>query len=149
MSLDATIAQLARTRPFDEMPRDALQLVAFSAETLKLAAGDELFRQGDTADCAYFVLSGVIGQTVEGANRGHSARAGALIGESALLAEVARPASARASQAATLLRICRPVFQKVLGEFPSEAAKMRARLAKKTRILTSQLDALRKRALAD
>ena len=43
MSLDATIVQLARTRPFDEMPRDALQLVAFSAETRKLAAGEELF----------------------------------------------------------------------------------------------------------
>jgi CRP-like cAMP-binding protein len=149
MSLDATIAQLSRTRPFDELPRDALQLVAFSAETLKLAAGDALFQQGDAADCAYFVLSGVIGQSVAGANRAHSARAGALIGESALLTEVARPASARASQAATLLRISRPVFQRVLAEFPSEAAKMRARLARKTRALAMQLDALRERALAD
>jgi len=149
MSLDATIAQLSRTPPFNEMPRDALQLVAFSAETIKLAAGDALFQQGDAAECAYFVLSGVIAQTVAGADRTHSARAGALIGESALVTEVARPASARASQSATLLRISRPVFHRVLEEFPSEAEKMRARLARKTRALARQLDALRERALAD
>jgi len=46
-------------------------------------------------------------------------------------------------------RITRPVFQRVLGEFPSEAAKMRARLATKTRTLARQLEVLRERALAD
>jgi len=149
MSLDATIAQLARTRPFDALPRDALQLVAFSAEERKLAAGDVLFEQGDAADCGYFVLSGAITQTIrgEGEPRTHIARAGAVIGEAALLAEITRPATALATQNARVLRITRHVFQRVLGEFPQEASKLRVKMAGRTRALAKELEALRARAL--
>ena len=150
MSLDATIAHLSKTRPFDALPRDALQLVAFSADERKLTAGDILFHQGDAADAGYFVLSGAINLTTrgEGEPRSHVARAGAVIGEAALLAEVIRPATALATQNARVLRITRQVFQRVLGEFPETAGKLRARMAARTRALAKELDALRVRSLA-
>ncbi len=149
MSLDATIAQLSKTRPFDALPRDALQLVAFSAEERNLAVGDVLFEQGDAADAGYFVLSGAITLTVrgEGKERTHIARAGSVIGEAALLTELKRPASARATVKAKVLRITRSVFQRVLGVFPEEAAKLQARMAGRARTLIKELEALRVRAL--
>jgi CRP-like cAMP-binding protein len=140
MSLDRTIAQLSRTRPFDALPRAALQLVAFSAEERKLAAGEMLFEQGDVADAGYFVLSGAITLSArgEGKERTHVARADALIGEAALLTELKRSASARVTENARVLRITRSVFQRVLGEFPIEAAVLRARIAARTKALAKE-----------
>ena len=77
----------------------------------------------------------------------HIARAGAVIGEAALLAEVTRPATALATQNARVLRITRHVFQRVLGEFPQEAGKLRVKMAGRTRALAKELEALRARAL--
>ena len=150
MSLDATIAQLSKTRPFDALPRDALQLVAFSAEERKLAAGDVLFEQGEAADAGYFVLSGAISLTARGETkeRTHVAHAGTVIGEAALLTELERPASAHAMENARVLRITRSVFQRVLGEFPNEAAKLRTRMAGRAKTLVMELEALRVRSLA-
>jgi CRP-like cAMP-binding protein len=150
MSLDVTIAQLQKTRPFNGLPRDALQLVAFSAEERKVGAGEVLFEQGDTADAGYFVLSGAITLTTlgEGAARTRVVRSGAVIGEAALLTEVTRQATAAVTQNARVLRITRQVFQRVLGEFPDEAAKLRAKLALRTRNLAKELEALRIRALS-
>jgi CRP-like cAMP-binding protein len=150
MSLDVLIAQLQKTPPFDALPRDALQLVAFSAEERKLASGEVLFEQGEAADAGYFILSGSITLSIsgQGAPRARVARAGALIGEAALLTSMERAARATATEKTGLLRIPRQVFQRVLAEFPNDAAKLRAKLAQRTRTLVKDLDALRLRALS-
>ena len=99
MTLDDDISRLSRTRPFNLLPRDALQLIAFSAEKQKLAANQQLFEEGDPADSGYFVLSGSIALSVRN-HKGERTRVvgvGALIGENAMMAEVARP-STRARQ---------------------------------------------------
>jgi CRP-like cAMP-binding protein len=150
MSLESTIAQLGRTRPFDSLPREALQLVAFSASEKKLKAGEILFEQGDRADEAYFLLSGMILLTARGdaAERTHLVRSGALIGEAAMLAEIIRPATARATQEARLLTVTRLVFHRVLGEFPKVADQIREQTAKRTKMFVGELEALRLRALS-
>jgi len=150
MSLDTIIAQLQKTRPFDALPRDALQLIAFSTEERKLAAGEVLFEEGETADAGYFVVAGTITLTTkrEGAPRTRTVQPGALIGELALLTEVARPTTATATGKARVLRISRKVFQRVMSEFPNEAAKLRAKLAQRTRSLAKELAALKVRALS-
>ena len=43
MTLEEDIGRLSRTRPFNLLPRDAVQLIAFSAEKRKLAANESLF----------------------------------------------------------------------------------------------------------
>jgi CRP-like cAMP-binding protein len=149
MTLEDDIGRLSRTRPFNLLPRDAVQLIAFSAEKRKLAANESLFEEGDAADSGYFVLSGSIVLSA----RGHSgerlwvANAGSLIGENAMVAEVSRPASARAKENSTVLRIPRAVFHRVLTEFPNEAARIRANLAARTRKISGELEELRARAL--
>ncbi len=71
---------------------------------------------------------------------------GALIGEMALFAPLARPASAKTNEETVALRIPRDLMMRVLSEYPREAASIRANLAQRTRQLTAELDAVRQRA---
>jgi CRP-like cAMP-binding protein len=148
MALDQDINRLARTRPFDLFPRDALKLVAFSAERRVLAIGETLFEQEEVADCGYFVLSGQVVLTIqtEGEPQERAVGPDCLIGELALLAPVTRGASARVTSATTVLKIRREVIARVLAEYPAEAAKLHAAIAQRVRASTSELDQLRRRA---
>ena len=149
MALADDIERLARTRPFNLLPREAIQLVAFSAEKRMLAANEVLFEEGEPSDCGYFVLSGsiMLTATSHSGPRTRIAREGALIGENAMIAEVHRPAGARARENSLVLRISRPVFHRVLSEFPKEAARIRAELQARTRRIARELDDLRTRAI--
>jgi CRP-like cAMP-binding protein len=149
MTLDDDIARLSRTRPFSFLPRDALPLIAFSAEKRKLAADESLFEEGDAADCGYFVLSGAIVLTA-GRHKGEWRRVagvGALIGENAIIADVSRSSRARAKENSVVLRISRTMFHRVLAEFPKDASRIRAGLAERTRKMSASLEELRARAI--
>jgi len=143
MSLENDVRNLERTRPFDLLPRDALRLVAFSCSKTALRAGETLFLEGEAADAAYFVLSGAIALSARGVER--RVEAGALIGETALLADVRRQADARAVEDAVTLRIPGEVFRRVLSEFPQAAAKVRAAAAARARDFLDRLDEVRAR----
>lgn len=149
MALADDIERLSRTRPFNLLPREAIQLIAFSAEKRTLAANETLFEEGDPADCGYFVLSGFILLASQGhaGERARAAEAGALIGENAMIAEVRRSTRARAKEKSVVLRIARPVFHRVLAEFPKEAARVRANLAARLRKISGELEELRLRAI--
>ena len=145
MTLDSDVARLARTHPFSLLPREAVQLVAFSCEKRRLRPGDELFSPGEIGEAGYFVLSGAILLTADGAERSSARRvgAGALIGESALYAPIARRAEARAAEDALVMHVRRETFRRVLLEFPEAANKVRAVMAERTRALVDGLDAIR------
>ena len=89
MSLEGDVRRMGRTRPFDLLPREALQLIAFSCARKTLKAGETLFAEGEPADAAYFVLSGAIDLIARGVER--RVEAGALIGETALMTDVSAP----------------------------------------------------------
>ena len=144
MSLESDVRRLSGTRPFDMLPREALQLLAFSCERRQLKAGQTLFAAGEPADGAYFLLEGEIALSADGEER--RVAAGALIGETALIVDVMRGAGARASVDSTLLRISRDTFRRVLGEFPASAVKVHASISVRTRHFLDQLEALRARA---
>jgi CRP-like cAMP-binding protein len=145
VTLDDDVVRLGRTRPFDLLPREAVQLIAFSCEKRRLRAGEALFFAGETADSGYFVHSGAITLLKDGGEPKTERRvgAGALIGESALYAPTARPVSARAAEDGVVIRIPRETFQRVLTEFPAGAEKIRAALAARMRRLVDGLEATR------
>lgn len=60
MGLEDDVGKLARTATFAALEPDALRLVAFSAETRILRAGDILFRRGEPSNGGFVVLSGSI-----------------------------------------------------------------------------------------
>ncbi len=149
MTLESDVARLGRTRPFNLMPREAVQLVAFSCQKRRLKAGEVLFNVGETGDEGYFVHSGAILLMETGAAPDSARRvaAGALIGESALYAPVVRRVEALAAEDAVVTPVSRETFRRVLAEFPAAADKVRAELAQRTRRLVDGLDAARARSI--
>jgi CRP-like cAMP-binding protein len=145
VTLDDDVGRLARTRPFSLLPREAVQLIAFSSEKRRLKAGDMLFLAGETADSGFFVHSGAIALFTDGAKPDSERRVGtgALIGESALYARTARRVAARVIEDAVVMPIPRETFLRVLAEFPAGAEKIRASVAARTRRLVNGLEATR------
>ena len=150
VTLDADVARLARTRPFSLLPREAVQLVAFSCVKQRLKAGEALFAAGDEGDAGYFVQSGAIlledrSAPAERKRRVDDGRADRR--ERPLRA--GRPPGERPGRRRTqsLTRIPRETFRRVLAEFPEAADKIRAALAERTRRLVESLDAARVRSI--
>lgn len=144
MSLEADVRRMARTPPLNLLPREALQLIAFSCTRTTLKDGQTLFAEGEPADAAYFVLSGAIALVAQGAER--RVEPDSLIGETALIADVERRATARAAGDSVALRIPRDVFRRVLSEFPQAAAQIRDATLARSRALLDRLEEVRARA---
>jgi CRP-like cAMP-binding protein len=143
MALEDDVATLARNAVFAALAPEALRLLAFSAETRTLRAGDILFRRDEISDGGYVILSGSI--ALDAPDRGGSttriARPPALIGEIALLARTNRPATAIAREPSTVLRISQPLFRRVLSENPAGAERLREWFAARLVQFTAELDA--------
>jgi CRP-like cAMP-binding protein len=144
LSLDDNIRALSRSPVLADIGRDALRLLAFSVEEISLRPGDILFERGDAADCAYVVVRGSLNlDTGQGDSR--TVGRGALIGELALIVETDRPCDAVAVEPVKLLSVPRPVFRKMLEEFPNIARAMKNRLAGRLRAEHSALEQLKSR----
>lgn len=143
MGLEDDVGKLARTATFAALEPDALRLVAFSAETRILRAGDILFRRGEPSNGGFVVLSGSIALDASdsGAPTARIVRPPALIGELALLTETERPATAIAREPSSVLRISRQLFHRVLNEFPTSAQRLRRSLGARLTQFTGELDA--------
>lgn len=140
MALEDDIRTLTETPLLDELGRDALRLIAFSADRLRLEPGDVLFREGDTADGGYVVVSGAL-TLARGASEKVVGR-GALVGELALIAPGARPATATAREPCEVLKIARPLFARLFSEYPDLARKLHARLAARVQADLADLQAV-------
>jgi len=133
MSIDEDIAFFVRVPTLRALGAPALRMLAIGAESRFLETGDVLFAAGEEADCAYVVQSGSLALKAQHAADGEAvAGPGTLLGESALLAEVKRPATATARETSTVMRISRGMFLKVLEGYPDAALRMREALAART-----------------
>ena len=117
---------------FEDFERDALKLLAFSADTRILRAGDVLFRKNDLADAGFLMLSGtvVLDETDDGAPSSAIFGRGVMIGQNALLAPVRRPATAIMREPGATLKITRTLMTRVLDTYPDTARNLRQRLAR-------------------
>ncbi len=142
MSLEDDVRDLARNPTLRELESEALRLIAFSAETRILRAGDILFRRGDASDGGYVIRSGTI---VLERDEGPPAivAAPALLGDMALITETRRPATALAREPSSVLKISRTLFHRVLVEYPNSAMRVRAALADRLRVLARELETAR------
>ncbi len=127
MALEDDIRTLSETPLLDELGRDALRLIAFSADRIRLGAGDVLFREGDPADSGYVIVSGAL--SLKRPNSEKIVGRGALIGELALICDMRRPATATATESSQVLKIARGLFGRLFDEYPDLARKLHTRLA--------------------
>jgi CRP-like cAMP-binding protein len=129
MTIEDDIAFLERIPIFRRLGSGALRIVAIGAESYAVEAGQVLFTVGETADGGYVIQRGSF--TLTGSKAGDEiiAGPGTLLGETALLAETKRPATARAREDSVVLRISRSMFLRMLEGFPDAAQRLRDLLA--------------------
>ncbi|MGH6838519.1 MAG: cyclic nucleotide-binding domain-containing protein [Methylocella sp.] len=149
MGLEDDIGKLARIPAFAGIEPEALRLIAFSAETRILRAGDVLFRRDEVSNDGFVVLAGSIAMDAsgDGSATARIIRPPALIGDLALLAQTRRPATALAREPSTVLRISRQLFRRVLHEFPQSAERLRQFVGARLHQFTGELGAVRRNTL--
>ena len=143
MSLLEDVQRLAAIPPFSALPREAVQIIAFSSERLSLQAGHHLFLGQGKTDAGYFVLSGSV--ELRTSKNAKKVEAGGLIGGAALIAAVERRYEATALEASELMRIPRSVFLRVLQEFPQSKRAIRLALRQRASLLSGPLERLDQR----
>jgi CRP-like cAMP-binding protein len=126
MTIEEEILFFDRIHIFHQLGLAALRILAISAESQNVSAGYVLFTAGEAADCAYVIRRGSLSLHPERADDAEVvAGPGTLLGETALLIETRRPATARAREDSTVLRISRSMFLRMLEGYPEAAEKLR------------------------
>src|SRR5208282_742906 len=126
MTIEHDIAFLERVPTLRRLGAGALRILAIGVESYTVEAGQLLFAADEPADCAYIVQRGSFSLKPDGSGEGEIiAEPGTLLGESALLAQTRRPASATAREDSVVLRISRAMFLKMLDGYPDAAQRLR------------------------
>ncbi|PZQ14120.1 MAG: cyclic nucleotide-binding domain-containing protein [Ancylobacter novellus] len=141
MALEEDIRTLSETPLLDQLGRDAQRLIAFSADRVRLAEGDVLFREGERSDCGYVIASGAL-RLDRAAGGERTVGPATLVGELALVADVARPATATAAEPTECLRIARDQFARLFDEYPDLARNLHARLAARVQANVAELKSI-------
>jgi CRP-like cAMP-binding protein len=142
MAIDDDITFLERVPTLSLLGRQALRILAIGAETRYIHSGEVLFKRGEEADGAYVIQDGRFKLS---SNDGNELTVGpcTLLGEVALFSETRRPATARALEPSTVLRIPRFLFVRMLDSFPEAARKLREILAARLDQATREISNVR------
>lgn len=130
MALEDDIAALSRVALFTTFGEEELRLIAFGAEPHELAKSHLLCREGEIADGAFVLLSGTLARLggTSGKTDRHFTEPGTLIGELSLLTRCKWQSTILAESNCHLLRLPRPLFRRILEEYPKAAFEMRQRI---------------------
>jgi len=135
MTIEDDIAFLEGVPSFAILGRDALRILAIGAESRYVHGGEVLFTVGDPADAGYVIQDGsftLTNDNTASSAAGITVTRGALLGELALLTETTRPVTATAAEPATVIRVPRSLFLKMLEGFPDAARRLRDHIATRT-----------------
>lgn len=144
MSLESDIKLLSRVRLFAGFEPDHLRLLAFGAEARALAEGTRLYRQDDPSDGGFVIVRGNV-DLMSGLNDTvvSSHGAASLIGEMALITDTRHAATAIATENTEVLKITRPLFRRMLHEYPQLAALLQSRISLSVNEFAEKLDVIR------
>ena len=149
MALADDIALLSQVPLFAGLAEDKLRLMAFGAERRRLVEGQTLFREGTSADCGFVVAYGAFQLTStqrDGSTREEGmADAGTLLSELAMISAVERKYTAVAVEDSEVIRINRPLFRRMLEEYPDVAVLVDARIRENLSVMITQMRGLARR----
>jgi CRP-like cAMP-binding protein len=143
MALEEDIAFLSKVPTFRVLGREALRILAISAEQRHVNSGEILFEEGEPADGGLVVVYGAVelrGTRDHVTGGSAIARAGSLIGETALIVDTLRPATATALEPTGLMRVPRSVFLRMLEGEPQAAAALRKMMSGRLEATLGDLD---------
>ena len=142
MTLQDEVDVLRRVPLFAKIDPARLKLLAFTSDRLTFAPDDVLFEQGQAGDAAYLILSGSAEVEIEtpgGRFKIATIHEHEIVGEIAILCDVPRTATVRASGELVTLRIAKERFFTLLAEFPEMAVEMLRELARRLEVTTVRL----------
>lgn len=149
MLLNDEVKMLRQVPLFAGVSPAKLKLLAFTSERVAYRAGDVLFQQGDIGDSAVVILAGRADVLVDGAQGPFKvAELGenAIVGEIAILCDIARTATVKAQTEVEALRIGKDNFLKLLADFPEMTIEVMRVLAQRLSQTTLELTEARNRA---
>ncbi len=150
MTIEDDIAVLERVPILRRLGSGALRILAIGAESFDVEPGRVLFAAGETADGAYIVQQGSFSLKPERGDAGDLiVGPGTLLGESALIAETRRPATATARENSTVMRISRALFLKMLEGYPEAAQRLREVIAARTEAWLRDIENVRAALVPD
>lgn len=149
MSLVEEVAALRTIPMFAKVDDAKLRLLAFASDRIRFAAGEALFHQDEEGDAAYILLSGSAdievaspeGAAVKVAEIGPSD----FVGEIAVLCDIPRTATVRATVPTETLVISKDLFFKMVTQFPDVAVEVMRSLAMRLDQTTRDLSVARRR----
>ena len=145
MALDDDVRTLSGVELFSGFTQDQLRLLAFGAETTRLAQDKKLYREDDEADSAYVVVKGrvVLYREADGERiTVGTAGPGAMLGELALIADTKRLTSASAETDVEIIRLSRKMFRRILEEYPDLAVQLHHRILAQFQALIDRIEQL-------
>jgi CRP-like cAMP-binding protein len=148
MLLKDEVEMLKRVPIFSRIAPAKLKLLAFTSDRVSFKAGQALFHQGDQGDAAYVILSGtadILVDTPAGEIKVADVDINSIVGEIAILCDVSRTATVRATSGLEVLKISKEHFLKLLSDFPEMAVEIMRVLADRLYHTTSELTAARSR----
>ena len=141
MSLNTDIA-LIRSVPFLSVLGDEeARLVAFGAERRRMGAGERLMREGSYSDGAYVIVSGTVSSTTK-TGRKETLGAGDIVSPLALVSEIEHPQTALALEDTVVFKVSRPLFRRVMEEYPHIAVLLHERIADQLAGLSPELQGI-------
>ncbi|QYK41173.1 MAG: cyclic nucleotide-binding domain-containing protein [Paracoccaceae bacterium] len=142
MALNEEVTMLRQVPLFAGVSPPRLKLIAFSSERVTYRPGEILCLQGEAGDAAFVILSGLAEVLVDGPkgpNRVAELSENAVVGEIAILCDVARTATVKAVTQVEALRIGKENFLKLMHDFPEMAIEVVRVLADRLSRTTQEL----------
>ena len=123
-----------------------LKLLAFTSERISFEKNQNLFSQGDMGDAAYVILDGNAAVLVQ--NQDEEAHVATIeknefVGEIAILCDVPRTATVRATGHMETLKIMKEHFLDLMAEFPEMSIEVMRELANRLSDTTAELSRVR------
>ena len=144
MLLKDEVQMLRRVPLLAGIDQTKLKLLAFTSDRVSFGNGEVLFNQGDPGDAAYVILTGkadVLVNTPDGKGQIRVAEVAqnSLVGEIAILCDVARTATVKAATNIEALRIRKDHFVKMLTDYPEMTIEVMRVLADRLSQTTTEL----------
>lgn len=146
MSLEDDISLLRNVELFSDFEAEHLRLIAFGSQKMSFSEGHELFREGQSTDGGYVVVSGSIdllsfqGEKSELLSK---FQAGSLLGEMALISINKRIGTAVVSSDCELIKISRIMMHRILNEYPELAVSLQRKISQSVLSFTKDLEKIR------
>lgn len=146
MALNDDISLLSKVPLFEGFNDEMLRLVAFGSERRTIDRSKPLFHEGAIADSAFVVSSGKF-NLLSRDRKGKlvpvgQATPGDLLGELAIVSSNKRKITALALEDSEVIRINRPMFRRMMEEYPEIAEMLRKRINRNLSHLLRQVNNL-------